>query len=138
MQKFTFQKLWTNINKVNFLSKISLIEFPDTWNEGVLFHCAACNPFIHFVKMQVKFRILLQKMRYVTGSTAKWFSEQQIVYAFNYWWQDKNEITQMPTLSRYTNSGTLMHLNEGAKTLKVKNQNPHYEDSILSSQIRQQ
>lgn len=40
--------------------------------------------------------------------------------------------------SQYTNSDTLMHLNEGAKTLKVKKQNPRYEDSILSSQIRQQ
>lgn len=42
----------------------------------------------------------------------------------------------MPALSSYSNFRALMHLNKGAKIVIVKNQNPGYDGSILSSQVR--
>lgn len=48
---FTFQKLWANIDKINFLAEIALIQFPNAWDERILFSSAAGNPLIDFFKM---------------------------------------------------------------------------------------
>lgn len=58
-QLHTFKQLRTDIHKLQFLPQITLVQLPNTGNEGVLFSCAASQPPINLLKMKIKFRIFL-------------------------------------------------------------------------------
>lgn len=50
-KNFTFQKLWANIDEIDFLAEIALIQFPNARDECILFSSAAGDPLIDFFKM---------------------------------------------------------------------------------------
>lgn len=55
----TFQQLRTDIHKLHLLPQVSLVQLPNAGDEGVFFSCTAGHPPVHLLKVEVKFRILL-------------------------------------------------------------------------------
>lgn len=55
----TFQQLRADIHKLHLLPQVSLVQLPNTGDEGVFFSGAAGYPPIYLLKVEVKLRIFL-------------------------------------------------------------------------------